>query len=78
AVLVAAAGTWPLLAVPVGGLGLLVLAVLTGLVQARADRGTWLALLAAPWYVLFKMVVQLRALASLRRPGTQYGATPRD
>jgi len=66
------------LAVPGGAAGLLVLAVVTGLVQARADRGTWLALLAAPWYVLFKVAVQLRALASLRRPGTEYGATPRD
>ncbi|HEX5496878.1 MAG TPA: glycosyltransferase family 2 protein [Mycobacteriales bacterium] len=77
---VAAGVGWaaPALAVPVGGLGLLVLAVVTGLVQARADRGTWLALLAAPWYVLFKLAVQLRALASLRRPGTEYGATPRE
>lgn len=77
-VLVAASGVWPVLAVPGGAAGLLVLAVVTGLVQARADRGTWLALLAAPGYVLFKVAVQLRALASLRRPGAEYGATPRD
>ncbi|HSV66384.1 MAG TPA: glycosyltransferase family 2 protein [Mycobacteriales bacterium] len=63
--------------VPVGGLGLLGLAVVTGLVQARAGVRTWLALLAAPWYVAWKVVVQARAWLSLRRPGTQYGATPR-
>lgn len=78
AVLVALSGHWPLLAVPMGGLGLLALAVVTGLVQARADRRTWLALLAAPWYVLWKVAVQARALASLRRPQVEFGATPRE
>ena len=41
--------------------------LVTGLVQARAGLRTWLALLAAPWYVAWKAVVQVRALASVLR-----------
>ena len=40
---------------------------MTGLVQARAGLRTWLALLAAPWYVAWKAIVQVRALASVLR-----------
>jgi 1,2-diacylglycerol 3-beta-glucosyltransferase len=63
---------------PLTGLALLALAVVTGLIQARAGGRTWLALLAAPWYVAWKLVVQARAALSMRRPGAQYGATPRE
>ena len=51
----------------------LALALVTGLIQARAGLRTWLALLAAPWYVGWKAVVQLRALASVLRRDDYYG-----
>ena len=43
--------------------GLLALAavVVIGLIQARAGLRTWLALLIAPWYLAWKVVVQARA-----------------
>ena len=55
----------------------LALVVLTGLIQARAGLRTWLALLAAPWYLAWKTVVQLRALASVRRRDDYYPPTAR-
>ena len=76
--LTALAGAWPVTGALTVAFGLLALAVVTGLVQSRAGVRTWLALAAAPWYVLFKLAVQLRALAMLRRPRTEFGATPRD
>jgi hypothetical protein len=61
------------------GAGLLTLAfvIVTGLIQARAGVRTWLALLAAPWYLGWKAVVQLRALASVLRRDDYYGPTAR-
>ena len=59
------------------GSWLLVLALVTGLIQARAGLRTWLALLAAPWYLVWKTVVQLRALASVLRRDDYYGPTAR-
>lgn len=53
----------------------LVLAV--ALATVHAPPATWLSLLAAPWYVLWKLVIQVRALAHLRRGRTGFGATPR-
>ena len=73
----AAVGAWPLAAVFAGGLLALALALATGLVQARAGLRTWLALVAAPWYIAFKAFVQLRALASLLRRDRFYGPTAR-
>ena len=35
---------------------MLVLALLTGLIQARAGLRTWLALCVAPWYLVWKAV----------------------
>ena len=55
----------------------LALTIVTGLIQARAGARTWLALLAAPWYVAFKAVVQIRALVSLLRRDRVYGPTAR-
>ena len=49
-----------------------------GLVQARAGLRTWLALLAAPWYVGWKAIVQVRALASVLRRDEYYGPTARE
>jgi 1,2-diacylglycerol 3-beta-glucosyltransferase len=67
--------------VPAGlfGCGLLVLGavIVTGLIQARAGARTWLALLLAPWYLTWKAVVQLRALASVFRRDDYYPPTAR-
>jgi hypothetical protein len=76
--LAALAGAWPVVIALAGAVGLLALTVCTGLVQSRAGARTWLALAAAPWYVLFKLAVSGRALSALRRSGTEFGATPRD
>lgn len=49
-----------------------------GLLQARASWRTWVGLAIAPWYLPWKAVIQLRALLSVRRRVTDYGATPRE
>jgi hypothetical protein len=73
----AVAGAWPLAIVFAGCLAVLALALATGLVQARAGLRTWLALLAAPWYVGWKALVQLRALVSVLRRDDYYPPTAR-
>ena len=75
--LASVAGAWPVAAVLGAGVLALALTLVTGLVQARAGLRTWLALLAAPWYVGWKAVVQLRALASVLRRDAHYGPTAR-
>jgi cellulose synthase/poly-beta-1,6-N-acetylglucosamine synthase-like glycosyltransferase len=77
AALAAAGGAWALAGVLIAGLATLASTLAIGLIQARAGVRTWLALLAAPWYVAFKAVVQLRALASLLRRDRDYGPTAR-
>ena len=61
------------------GAGLLTLAlvVVIGLIQARVGLRTWLALLVAPWYLGWKAVVQLRAVASVLRRDDYYPPTTR-
>lgn len=73
----AAANAW--VAAAVCGAGLLVLAavIVTGLIQARAGARTWLALLAAPWYLAWKAVVQFRAVVSAFRRDDYYPPTAR-
>jgi cellulose synthase/poly-beta-1,6-N-acetylglucosamine synthase-like glycosyltransferase len=71
------AEAWPLVAVFSAALLVLALVVVTGLIQARAGLRTWLALLAAPWYLGWKAVVQLRALASVVRKDDYYPPTAR-
>jgi cellulose synthase/poly-beta-1,6-N-acetylglucosamine synthase-like glycosyltransferase len=71
------AGAWVVAGVFGAGFLALALTVVTGLVQARVGPRTWLALLAAPWYVGFKAVVQVRALTSLLRRNQYYGPTAR-
>ena len=73
----AIAGAWTVAAVFGAGFALLVITLITGLIQARAGLRTWLALLAAPWYLVWKAVVQLRAVASLLRRDRYYGPTAR-
>jgi 1,2-diacylglycerol 3-beta-glucosyltransferase len=60
-----------------GGLLALAAVVVTGLIQTRAGARTWLALLAAPWYLAWKAVVQLRAVASVLRRDDYYPPTAR-
>ena len=71
------AGAWPLAAVFAAALATLAVVILTGLIQARAGLRTWLALLAAPWYLGWKTVIQLRALASVLRRDDYYPPTAR-
>jgi cellulose synthase/poly-beta-1,6-N-acetylglucosamine synthase-like glycosyltransferase len=71
------AGAWPVAATLGAGALVLGLVLATGLVQARAGLRTWLSLLAAPWYVIWKSAVQLRALASVLRRDTYYPPTAR-
>jgi cellulose synthase/poly-beta-1,6-N-acetylglucosamine synthase-like glycosyltransferase len=70
-------GAWPVAAVFAAGLIVLVLSLLTGLIQARAGLRTWLSLCAAPWYLVWKCLVQLRAVASVLRGNQTYGPTAR-
>jgi 1,2-diacylglycerol 3-beta-glucosyltransferase len=60
-----------------GGLVALAAVVATGLIQARAGARTWLALLVAPWYLAWKAVVQLRAVASVVRRDDYFPPTAR-
>jgi hypothetical protein len=61
------------------GVALLTLAlvILIGLIQARAGLRTWLALLVAPWYVAWKAIIQLRALARVLRRDDYFPPTAR-
>src|SRR4051794_5626612 len=75
--LAALAGAWAVAWVLAAGLLALALTLITGLIQARVSARTWLSLLIAPWYVAFKAVVQVRAIASLLRRNRYYGPTAR-
>jgi Glycosyltransferase like family 2 len=75
--LAAVAGAWVAVAVMAGGLAVTALTLVTGLLQARAGLRTWLALAAAPWYVAWKAVVQVKALVRVVRGDTVYGPTAR-
>ena len=75
--LAALAHAWPLAAVFGVGLLALALVIVTGLIQARAGLRTWLSLLVAPWYLGWKAVVQLRAVASVLRRDDYYQPTAR-
>jgi cellulose synthase/poly-beta-1,6-N-acetylglucosamine synthase-like glycosyltransferase len=58
-------------------LGVLSLSLVVALVEARASLRTWLGLAVAPWYLPWKLVVQLKALVSVQRRVERYGPTPR-
>jgi len=70
-------GAWPAAVIFGAGLAMLALVILIGLTQARAGVRTWVALLLAPWYLVWKAVVQLRALASVLRRDDYYPPTAR-
>jgi cellulose synthase/poly-beta-1,6-N-acetylglucosamine synthase-like glycosyltransferase len=71
------AGASTLAAVFAGAFAMVALALVTGLVQARAGVRTWLALGAAPWYLVWKAVIQLRALVRVLRREDYFGPTAR-
>jgi hypothetical protein len=73
----ALAGATLLTMIFLAGLVILALAVVTGLIQARVRARTWLALGTAPWYLAWKTLVQLRAVASVLRRDGDYGPTAR-
>jgi cellulose synthase/poly-beta-1,6-N-acetylglucosamine synthase-like glycosyltransferase len=75
--LAALGGSWTVAVVFAAGFAVLVVSLLTGLIQARAGLRTWLALCAAPWYLVWKAVVQLRAVVSVLRRDDHYGPTAR-
>ena len=52
------AQAWPAAVVFGAGLAVLALVILIGLTQARAGVRTWVALLLAPWYLVWKAVIQ--------------------
>jgi cellulose synthase/poly-beta-1,6-N-acetylglucosamine synthase-like glycosyltransferase len=72
-----AAQAWVPAALFGGGLLTLAAVIVTGLVQAGAGLRTWLALLVAPWYLGWKAIVQMRALASVFRRDAYYPPTAR-
>ena len=69
--LAAIAGAWTVAAVYGAGLAVLALTIVTGLVQAGSGLRTWAALAAAPWYVVWKSVVQVQALVRVVRRDPQ-------
>ena len=73
----AVAHAWVLVAVFGAALLTLALVIITGLIQARAGIRTWLALLAAPWYLAWKAIIQVRALASVLRRDDYFPPTAR-
>lgn len=75
--LAAVASAWTLAALFGVAFAMLALALLTGLIQARAGLRTWLALCAAPWYMVWKAAIQLRAAANILRRHDYYGPTAR-
>ena len=75
--LAAIATAWPLAVVFGAAVLTLGVVLLIGLVQARAGLRTWLALLIAPWYLVWKATVQVRALASVLRRDDYYPPTAR-
>ncbi len=72
-----AAGLTPLVFTFALALATLGMTLVTALLQARATARTWLALLAAPGYIAWKLSVQLRAFASVRRKQAYYPPTAR-
>jgi cellulose synthase/poly-beta-1,6-N-acetylglucosamine synthase-like glycosyltransferase len=76
-VLAVVAQAWVLGAIYGAALLTLALVIVIGLIQARAGIRTWLALLVAPWYLAWKTIIQLRALASVLRRDDYFPPTAR-
>ncbi|MBL7501235.1 glycosyltransferase [Frankia sp. CNm7] len=75
--LAVASGGVPLIIVTSGSLAVLSLTLVTGLLQADAPARTWLALLSAPGYIAWKLAVQARAFAAVRREQDYFPPTAR-
>jgi hypothetical protein len=73
----AIANAWTLTAIFAAAFATLGVALVTGLIQARARPRTWLALCVAPWYLPWKAIIQLRAIASVLRRDDYYAPTAR-
>ena len=76
--LAAVAGATTLAWVCVALLCVLATCLAIGMVEAGVGARTWLALLCAPGFVVWKAWVQLKAIARLRQPNVAYAPTPRD
>ena len=72
-----AAGSLTLAAIAGAGVATLAATLVIGLVTARAGLRAWSTLLIAPWYLVWKLVVQLRALAAVRRRQQHFPPTSR-
>jgi len=75
--LAAICSAWTVALVFAAGFGALALSLVIGLLQAGAGLRTWLALLSAPWYLVWKAAVQFRALISVIRRDDYYPPTAR-
>lgn len=70
-------GAWPVVWIGAAAVGLLGLAFTVAAVQARVGWRVLLALAVAPFYVGWKLIVQLKALLGLRGGLKEFGATER-
>lgn len=70
-------GAWPVVWVGCGAVALLALAFAVAAVQARVGWRVLLALAVAPFYVAWKLGVQIKALLGLRGGLKEFGATER-
>lgn len=59
------------------GIAALAVSLVIALVESGASARTWLALVIAPWYLAWKLLVQVRASLGVARDKQSYGATPR-
>ena len=71
------AGSTPILWISGAALALLALDLMVAMVMAKVGIRTWLALVAAPWYVVWKAWIQVRAIVGMRRAGTLHAPTTR-
>ena len=79
ALVIAAVGApvWVVITIAAGLAGLAAV-LLVAIVEARLSPRIFLALLAAPVYLIWKVVLQVRAAVSVRSGPKEFGATPRD
>lgn len=73
-----AAGSWPVAAVTGGLVAVLGFDVVVAMIAARLPASAYVALLAAPWYLAWKVPVQVRALVSAHRRETDFPAMSRE
>jgi hypothetical protein len=69
-------GVWLIVALAL--FGALAVDVAIALIETRAPWQTWASLIAAPFYILWKAVLQVRAVARVRSANQAYEPTPRE